>query len=199
MSLTSEGAYALHRGLLVHFQKENYDFFKYQGRMRNGSFHKKPENIRRLYGILAKKENIQEFIIANILKDYASVPVNLLSEEATNNYLEYKKMCQSASYILKSEVSALRNMVSSSKKIFSTKGKDGTYPLLLTEFLAGRVSITTMIIIDEFIPYISRYDEKFGKKDFVWGKIRLKIIKLKQFIKYKDRSAFAKILREALL
>jgi len=195
--ISAEEAYNLHRGLMLHFNNDNYDFFKYGGKVTRGKFSNKPNKIRNMYMILAKKNDLQSHLIANLLKGDAKWIGDLLTDEADDNCKEYLKRLQSLSYYFKNEIDRLRDMADNSIDIFTSSAKT-SYPLLLTEFHSGRVSIFTMSILNDFFDYAPKYDKKYGEHDFFWVPMRLKIFKIKNFFEY-DKRKFLNIAKDVLL
>ena len=199
--LTPEEVYILHRGLVLYFNSDNYDFFKYGGKARGGKFEEKSEKFKNMYAMLTKKKDIQSFIIANILRDNAKWVVSLITDEAEDHYNDYRKKLQSLSYSFREELTSLRDQADSTKGIFMTpaslKGQGVSYPTLIMDFLGGRVSIFTMVILNDFFDFVPKYDKKYGEHDLFWGKVRLKVIRMKNFFEY-DREKFIQIAKDVL-
>ena len=49
--------------------------------------------------------------------------------------------------------------------------KDGNHPTLLKEYLGKRVSLETMVILDELVDFTKNWDEQLGD-DVVWPDIK---------------------------
>ncbi|NDB58212.1 hypothetical protein EB001_07180, partial [bacterium] len=64
---------------------------------------------------------------------------------------------------------------------------NGEYPSIVILYLRKLVSLETLVLINEFIPYVEKFD-KYLSDDVIWSKISLKIRKYKPFLKYpKDK------------
>ena len=99
--------------------------------------------------------------------------------------MQFNKKQQSLSYVFENE---LLNIFSESnhKKLFKSNSND--FPLLLTKLLRNEVSSETIIIMNEFIGFLPKWEETI-KDDFIWPKIKHKMFKYRSFLEY-DRSKF---------
>ena len=73
--------------------------------------------------------------------------------------------------------------------------RDGVYPDIVSLYLRGTVSPETMVITNDFIPFISKFDKYLGENDPIWSKVSMKVRKYKPFLKY-DESKMETILKE---
>ena len=188
------GAYMLFVALRTHFDKSNYDFFQMNGKLRvsKESYHKR--NDRKFFEKVAKEysaEALRDFYIANILEDRIYI-TELLDEKAEDAYNDYTRRRQSLSYIYTNELGRIFD--DDLKKPFIVS--DSAYPVIVLLFLRRKISIETMVILNDFIPYCNMFDKYFGD-DIVWSRIALKIRKYKPFLKY-DRNKIKSILKEII-
>ena len=72
--------------------------------------------------------------------------------------------------------------------------KNGQHPILLKEFLAKKISLETMCIMDEIIGFTKDWDRLISEK-VVYPDVMLKINKYKSFISY-DHNTYKKELIE---
>jgi hypothetical protein len=181
----------LYRALKLHFTTE-YDFNKYRGKVKYTVDQFNKNKHKYVYEKLAKKysdDELKKFFLANFLKNETVWVQDLLSHEAYENYVEYNKKQQSLSYIFESD---LLNIFSEEnhKKLFTTKSND--FPSLLTKLLRNEVCTETVIIMNEFMDFLPKW-EKNIKDDFIWPRVKHKMFKYRSFLEY-DHSKFKKTL-----
>jgi hypothetical protein len=106
-------AYQEFMALRHHFTTESYDYIKYNGKIKfpwrkEYNF----ENHRDYYQYqkLSKKPDLQNFILANVIKK-PKIWIRELnsSEECEKNYIDWKKRKESFSYILSEEIKIFDN------------------------------------------------------------------------------------------
>lgn len=192
--MTGYETFCLYLAMKNHFTRDSYDFFKYNGKVKHTS--KETYLARRdrfQFEKLARKvpNNMMEHMIANFLQDRAWVG-DLLSDEAFDATTAYMKKVQSMSYIFKSEVDCYDNLNDLFKK------EENGYPLFLNDYMSGYLSIETLIILDSFTDFMTKFDAKL-KDDFLWSKFRFKARKYAPFLlKGMDRKKFANIIKESI-
>ena len=179
------GAYLLFLALRTHFTKVKYDFFEMNGKLRANKESYEKRRDKMFFMKLAKLYNAEElkyFFVANFLDDRHYI-TDMLSEEAHGAYYEFEKRRQSLSYVFKNDIEKLFENGCHS----AFKSDDGDYPLLVGMVLSRDVSLDSAVILNDFVPYVSKFD-KYMDDDCIWQKISRKIKKYKPFLKYeKDK------------
>lgn len=184
-----------------HFTSDKYDFFKYKGKNRAklGPFLERRDRIwfDKITKHIAKKD-LESFFIANILKDRTSALLmgKLEVNEAIESYKNYVKRKQAFSYYFQQDISQLLKKTNDPKNIFQSEKHE--YPPILTEYLGDRISLDTLVVLDDFISFSNIFDKRYGKDDVVWETISLKIRKYRPFLSY-DREKVKKIMEMKLL
>ena len=181
-------AYTLYLGIKLHFHSKDYDFIKYNGKVKSdiNSFLKRKDKYH--FGKLFKthKQELQDFYIANLsLKDLWAG--DLLDNECVKVYKDWKNRNQKLSYLFETEVADLLRKRSINKVL---EVKNGQHPILLKEFLGKKISLETMCILDEIIGYTNDW-ERLISENLVYPDIQNKINKYKSFVsvdikKYKE-------------
>ena len=172
-------AFTLYLGIKLHFHSKGYDFIKYNGKVKSdiNSFLKRKDKYQ--FGKLFKihKQELQNFYIANLShKDYWAG--DLLDEECNKRFKEWKGRQQKLSYMFKTEVSDMLQKKTINKLL---EVKEGQHPLLLKHFLARKVSIETICIMDEIIGFSKDWDRLIEEK-YVYPDVQLRLSKYKSFI-----------------
>ena len=181
-------AYTLYLGIKLHFHSKDYDFIKYNGKVKSdiNSFLKRKDKYH--FGKLFKthKQELQDFYIANLsLKD--SWAGDLLDNECVKVYKEWKRRNQKLSYLFETEVSDLLRKKNINQVL---EVKNGQHPILLKEFLGKKISLETMCILDEIIGFTKDW-ERLISENLVYPDVQNRINKYKSFIsvdykKYKE-------------
>ena len=181
-------AYTLYLGIKLHFHSKDYDFIKYNGKVKSdiNSFLKRKDKYH--FGKLFKthKQELQDFYIANLsLKDLWAG--DLLDNECVKVYKDWKNSNQKLTYLFETEVADLLRKRSINKVL---EVKNGQHPILLKEFLGKKISLETMCILDEIIGYTNDW-ERLISENLVYPDIQNKINKYKSFVsvdikKYKE-------------
>lgn len=190
---TGYGAFQLFLALRTHFNNAKYDFFQFHGKLNTSKETYLKRNDKYFFEKVAKEftpEQLRDFYIANFLKDKHYI-TELLDDDAHKNFMEYQRRRQSLSYLFADELG----------RVFDTsiagpfRIMPGCYPDIVTMYLGGTVSPETFTIVNDFIPFSSKFNKYLGETDPVWSKISLKLIKYRPFLKY-DREKFKRILKE---
>lgn len=188
-------AYTLYLGIKLHFHSKDYDFIKYNGKVKSdiNSFLKRKDKYH--FGKLFKthKQELQDFYIANLsLKD--SWAGDLLDNECVKVYKEWKRRNQKLSYLFETEVSDLLRKKNINQVL---EVKNGQHPILLKEFLGKKISLETMCILDEIIGFTKDW-ERLISENLVYPDVQNRINKYKSFVSV-DIKKYKKVLVELCL
>ena len=180
-----------------HFTKENYDFFKYCGKVKTSkeAFNKRKD--RYFFERLSRKrtdEEITNFFIASFSqsKDPQSVWIGEIIDDGEKRYASWTKKMQSLSYLLKNESEEFFSQVKLDTAFDCTKG----HPIVLKSFLVGKISLETMVVYDKIFLIGKEFDKKLF--DPVWETVSFKIKKYKPFLNI-DTKKYKQILRDVIV
>ena len=183
MRISPFQTFMLFISLKNHFLKEDYDYFKYNGKsnVSKKSFDKRSDKyvFEKINNRYISKEITERFFVANLVQG-----VTWIRDFNDSNYNKMMRYRQSMSYSFSGDCRTLFNGVDP-PDVFKTP-KD-SYPLILTYFLEDQISIETLVIINRLTMFKERFDERIGTNDYVWSKIRLKMDKYSPFLKYNDK------------
>ena len=174
-------AYTLYLGIKLHFYSKDYNFVKYNGKVKAdiNSFIKRKDKYH--FGKLYKKykNNLQDFYIAN-LSVYDLWAGELLENECETRYKEWKKRHQKLTYMFETEVS---DQIRKYKIDTLLKVNKGQHPRLLKAYLGSEISLETLCIMDEIIGF-SKDWERLIQEKVVYPDVHIKINKYKAFLTY---------------
>lgn len=188
-------ACCIYRALKLHFTTD-YDYMKYKGKVKYSPSQFDKNKHKFVYEKLAKKyseEDLVKFFVANFLHNETVWVQDLLSQEAYEIFVDFNKKQQSLSYLFENDLINIFGE-ENHKKIFKSGSND--FPLLLTKLLRNEVSAETVIIMNEFLNFIPKWENNI-KDDFIWPRVKTKLLKYKPFLHY-DKSKFKKTLLETV-
>lgn len=171
----------------AHFSKNSYDFHKYGGRTKisRDSFWKRKD--RFFFVRLANKYNsnnlIQDYFISNFVKDRRGYIANFNDE----NYRAWKDRTEDFYNIFANE---LRPLVKKFEPLFQVKNNN--HPKLLKEFLGERISLETLIMLDDLVCFSKKWDMEL-KNDIIWPDLKFLIQNYKGFLSF-DKNKCRKLL-----
>ncbi len=191
-------AYKTYLALKRHFTSD-YDYFKYNGKVRAGEESFLRRNDRFFFRKLSKKydkEELVDFYVSNFIISNNWVG-NLVSQESEDNYVQYKKRRESLSYHFDSElrwaVDYCRDRSLELNKLLLVE--DNNHPLLFKFLLQKKISIDTLIIMDSVLKFLRHWDKNLD--DIVWEEKKRLIIKYTKFLTY-DPFTYRKKLKEII-
>jgi len=189
--------YQMFFALRNHFTKESYDYFLYNGKVSasKDSFlnHRDKFKYQRLSRLVSESE-MKDFLVANILAGKKWVG-EFLDDNAEDIYRQYLKRNQSLTYMFSNELDKLFDRVDDVNDLFRVK--DNEYPVILNAYLGNEVSIETMVILNRFIGFFDKFDEKL-KDDYIWEKNRLLLRKYEPFVHF-DKEKIKSVLKQKVL
>ena len=178
---TGYGAYLLFLALRTHFDKDKYDFFQMNGKLRANRESYEKRQDKSIFAKFAKEYNttqLRDFYIANILEDRHYI-ADFLDDRAKDEYNNYTRRRQSLSYICTDDMVRIFDEGLSVPFIVS----NNSYPSIILLFLRREVSLETMVILDDYLGYTNKFDA-FYEDDVIWPKISKKISKYRPFLQY---------------
>ena len=157
--------YQMYCAMKAHFSKSSYNFIKYGGKTKvsRDSFWKR--NDRYFFVKISKKYNndeIKDYLLSNFIQNRNGYIANF-NDQNYENWLDRRMMFYN---IFQQE---LKPFVNNFEPLFEIK--DGNHPTLLKEYLGKRVSLETMVILDELVDFSKKWDEQLGD-DVVWPDIK---------------------------
>jgi T4 gene Gp59 loader of gp41 DNA helicase C-term/T4 gene Gp59 loader of gp41 DNA helicase len=188
------GAYLLFLAIRTHFDSVRYDFFQMNGKLTANKQSYEKRQDKSIFVKFAKEYNttdLRDFYIANILDDRHYI-AEFMDDRAKDAYNNYKRRRQSLSYICSNDMGRVFDQGLREPFIVSHR----TYPSIVLLFLRGEISLETMVILDDFLGYTTKFDT-FYQDDVIWPKISKKISKYRPFLKY-DKNKMRDMLKSVM-
>ncbi len=195
--MTGYEAFGLYQALKLHFTQESYDFFKYNGKSNVNvtSFENRKDKYHfyKLSRKYSNKDDLTDFIVANLMVTERMWVGDLLSEDAEVRYRARKKTLQSLSYVFENDCRTIFEGLDDPNSVIKT---DGDYPVLLTKTLRGEVSIETLCILNHILNFFPMWNRKITDT-IRWPDFRRKCEKYASFLP-QDVVKYKMILKKVL-
>ena len=168
--------YLMYCALKAHFSGD-YDYHKFSGqtRIKRDSFYKRKDRfffVKTSYKYKQDNE-VLDYFVANFIKDREGYIANF-NEKNYEEWLDKRKIF----YDVFSQ--ELQPFVKEFNPLFECK--DGQHPLLLKEYLGKRISLETMIILNELVEFSKKWDKELSWDDFVWPDVKKLMNNYKGFL-----------------
>lgn len=178
--------YTYYMAMKKHFTT-SYDYVKYGGKMRLSvdSFENRKDKF--FFYKLAKRRDCKDFVLANLIQKPNLWIGDLVNSEYANTiYTEWSKRQQAMSYVFKNELEELDDDFNSNFVV-----EDGQYPSVLKLYNTKRVSIESLIILDDLTQCFKYWDRSINDT-IVYPSINKTVQNYKPFLSY-DKAKMRKI------
>ena len=184
----------MYLALKNHFNQKNYDYIKYNGKVTasKDSFMVRKDRFQfqklsRLYSA----DEMKDFLISNFIKG-RQWSIDMLQEEAEENYKKYMKRKQAISYTFSEDLDCLFSDYEPNT-IFDVRSG---IPPILNSVISERISLETFTILDKYTGFVKVLNTKLVG-DFLWQKYNNIPQKLHPFLVY-DGDKMKNLLKEKL-
>ncbi len=172
--------YKIYLALKLHFTKDNYNFFQFNGKSRASLSSFEKRNDKYFFKKLALKydaNTIIEFFVSHFIHD-DKFWIGNVSVNNSKIYSDWKRKTQSLTFLFSEEIENLVSKESNFDKIFQT---NGGHPLLLKEYFSGQLSLETLVILNKILGFVSVFDKQI-QEPVVWPEVRKKVVKYEPFL-----------------
>ena len=176
--MTPFETYKKYLALKNHFNSLSYDYFKYQGKMkiRAESFETRKDKYQ--FYKLSKHKDVENFLVSNFVNRDVKWVGDLFEDQSQNAYNEWLKRKEALTYFFNEDLDKLLTNFNDNIKIVS-----GQHPELLKLFNKKKISIETLIILNDIFDFFPYWNRKI-EDTIIWPEIYKKCIKYKPFINY---------------
>jgi len=196
--MTGYEAFEIYEALKIHFSKQSYDFFKYNGKTNVSitAFENRRDKYH-FYKLSRKfnnKDDLIAFIVANLVTKGELWVGDLLTEEAEINYRKRQKVIQSLSYTFENDCRSVFESASDPNDI--VKVNDGDYPILLRKALRKEIEIETICLLAIILGFLPMWNKKITDT-IQWPNYYLKMTKYASFLP-QDMVKYKMILKKVI-
>jgi hypothetical protein len=155
--------YRTYLAMNQHFTRKSYDYFKYNGKVKVNESTFLGRKDRYFFEKASKKfkrDEFMHFLLANYTSGSDHWIGNLMSGENLINMKKWKKRIDSLTYTVKEDILNLNDQ--EEKLDHALKMVDGKHPLLYRLYLRKKISLETLVILDDLVGYSKlwkRYDD----------------------------------------
>ena len=115
---------------------------------------------------------MKNYMVANFIMDRRGYVANFSDE----NYEQWKEKRSNFYNIFTDEI---RPFVKNFNPIFEVKSSE--HPILLKEYLGKRVSLETLIVLDELVKFSKTWDNRMAE-DYIWFDLKKLMNNYKRFL-----------------
>lgn len=183
--------YKTYLSLKLHFTKEKYNFFTFNGKSRASvqSFEKRKDKyFFKKLGLKYQEHELIEFFVSHFIVD-DGLWIGNLSVNKSKTYSEWKKKIQSMSFNFENEMKLILED-NDFDDIFRVV--NGQHPKLLRSFLAGDISLESLTILSKVVNYLPYFSKEIIEP-IVWPEVKKKVVKYEPFLSV-DKNKYKKIL-----
>ena len=168
--------YIKYLALKSHFSDLNYDYFKYNGKVKAWRSTFDTRKDKYFFYKLSKKKDPIEYLFANFIGSNDFYIGNIRADESDQIYMDYKKRKESLSYIFKSDLSKMKENFNDNIVV-----PNNEHPYLLRLYMRGDISLETLTLINKCVNIFDYWDKEL-KDDIMWPDIKLKAVKYDPFM-----------------
>ena len=194
--MTGYEVYKMYLALKQHFTKQDYDYFKYRGKVRANekSFEQRRDRyfFKKLATLYSDTE-ILSYFVANFVFDTKGY----IQSFSKDIYTTWKINQESFTYKFKEDVNTLLDddqtpYADAFEKLFTV---ESGHPPIIKHYLAGNISLETLVVFEKCLGFISNFDKKLN--DPIWKEVKIKTLKYKPFLNI-DCQSYKKVLLETI-
>ena len=168
--------YIKYLALKSHFSDLNYDYFKYNGKVKAWRSTFDTRKDKYFFYKLSKKKDPIEYLVANFIGSNDFYIGNIRADESDQIYMDYKKRKESLSYIFKSDLSKMKENFNDNIVV-----PDNEHPYLLRLYMRGDISLETLTLINKCVNIFDYWDKEL-EGDIMWPDIKLLSTKYSPFL-----------------
>jgi hypothetical protein len=161
-------AYVEYLALKKHFTTDNYDYHKYNGKVK-ASFDKfTTRNDAFFFHKLSKRPNWDKILLSNIVKNQSVWIRDVVEETGESIFAAWESRMDSITYAFKEDLKKLNDDYASNFFI-----SDGQHPFVLTLYLQKKISLETFTILAHTAKVYEYWDKEISDKIVAKDIIRL--------------------------
>lgn len=150
--------------LRLHFTRPSYDYFKYHGKttLTHEKFEQRSDKFlfAKLTRIYQTAEEYRDLIVANCLDDPHLYSRLLLSSEAHERYLAYRKIHESLTYQVNQDYCWLFEENSDLNFWLRSENEWHDYPPLMRAVWSQRIKIETLLVMNRILNFLPVWERK---------------------------------------
>ena len=181
--MTGFEVYKMYLALKQHFTKPDYDFWKYNGKLRANEKSFEQRQDRYFFKKLATKYSgakLLEYFVANFVDN----PKGYLRSFSDDTYTKWRIHQESFTYKFKEDVNLLLDdSCFTHQETFDRMFRvtSGQHPKIIKHYLSGDITLETLVVFESCLGFVNNFDKTLT--DPIWKEIRMKVIKYQPFLR----------------
>lgn len=180
--------YKIYLAIKLHFTSESYDYFKHNGKTtaRLNTFTKRRD--RYFFHKLSRSYSSSacvDYFVAGFIGSNSVWIGDVVGKSGQENYTRWQKRIESLSYVFENDCNTLLDFIEEKRIKFDDlfKVKDKQHPPLVKLYIANKITIETMVILNDILNYSKQFNKEIGET-VIWPKKYKLLLKYKPFLKY---------------
>lgn len=183
-------AYSKYLSYSMHFSNNNYDYFKYGGKVKTSERAFDVRKDKYQFYKLSKHKDLDGFLLSHFMFSNSKktwVGDMISNEVESHVYLDWSKRIQALSYVFSEDINKMDDEYNNNFLCLNNKA-----PQLFRMLTRKEVTYETVIIINAITPFFDEWDRlKFDT--FIWGDLRKKLDKYAPFLSF-DKDKYKELL-----
>ena len=180
--------YKIYLAIKLHFTSDSYDYFKHNGKTtaRLKTFTKRRDRyfFHKLSRSYSSSACVDYFVAGFIGSDTVWIG-DVVGKSGQDNYTKWQKRIESLSYVFENDCDTLLDFIEEKEIKFDDlfKVKKGQHPPLVKLYLANKITVESMVILNDILNYTKQFNKEIGET-VIWPKKYKLLMNYKPFLKY---------------
>ena len=180
--------YKIYLAIKLHFTSDSYDYFKHNGKTtaRLNTFTKRRDRyfFHKLSRSYSSSACVDYFVAGFIGSDTDRIG-DVVGKSGQENYARCQKRIDSLSYVFEDDCNTLLDFIEEKEIKFDDlfKVKKGQHPPLVKLYLANKITVESMVILNDILNYTKQFNKEIGET-VIWPKKYKLLMNYKPFLKY---------------
>jgi L-rhamnose isomerase len=180
--------YKIYLAIKLHFTSDSYDYFKHNGKTtaRLNTFTKRRDRyfFHKLSRSYSSSACVDYFVAGFIGSDTVWIG-DVVGKSGQDNYTKWQKRIESLSYVFEDDCNTLLDFIEEKEIKFDDlfKVKKGQHPPLVKLYLANKITVESMVILNDILNYTKQFNKEIGET-VIWPKKYKLLMNYKPFLKY---------------
>lgn len=198
--MTGFEVYQMYLSLKLHFSKDSYDYFKFQGKTKASqqSFDKRKDSyFFKKLAVRFERDKIQEYFLSNFVSDNRGYIKEIIRPSGEIIYQDWKSKQENFVDIFKEELCHLLDNIDKpydqnfDQLFVCTRGR---HPILISSYLRKEICLESLIVFECCLGYVKQIDQVLT--DPIWKQIKIQILKYSPFLQIDCKEYKAIILNQ---
>lgn len=160
--------YVTYLAMKKHFTTDNYDYHKYNGKVRASFDNFTTRRDVFFFHKLSKKKDWHNILLANLLKNNSAWIRDIVEETGDSIFADWEGRLDSLTYTFKDDLSKLKDNYAD-----NFNSVNGQHPYIMTLYLQNKISIETFTILCHISKIHDRWSNEIVDKVIARDIIRL--------------------------